>query len=129
MQLIQKDESNYEYLIKYPNIQSVLIDPFVIKLDIFSINLYISLNRLQLNRIYPKGTRIESSNYDPVTFWVLGYQLVALWESSHYLFSFSFSLSSYKTKNFTLTLFDSLLKELSNMWHADVVSNQIKWKE
>jgi hypothetical protein len=29
-------------------------------------------------RIYPKGTRIDSSNYDPVKSWILGAQLVSL---------------------------------------------------
>lgn len=32
----------------------------------------------QLSRVYPKGTRIDSSNYDPCSFWNCGFQLVAL---------------------------------------------------
>lgn len=30
------------------------------------------LNRQKLSRIYPKGTRFASSNYDPVPFWNAG---------------------------------------------------------
>ena len=32
----------------------------------------------QLVRTYPKGTRFESSNYDPIQMWNCGVQLVAL---------------------------------------------------
>eukprot|EP01123_Difflugia_compressa_P010552 TRINITY_DN3892_c0_g2_i1.p1 TRINITY_DN3892_c0_g2~~TRINITY_DN3892_c0_g2_i1.p1 ORF type:complete len:255 (+),score=23.42 TRINITY_DN3892_c0_g2_i1:82-765(+) len=34
--------------------------------------------RKQMARIYPKGTRVDSSNYTPVTGWNMGCQLVAL---------------------------------------------------
>ncbi|KAG7253081.1 hypothetical protein CRUP_021192 [Coryphaenoides rupestris] len=33
---------------------------------------------MQLSRIYPKGTRVDSSNYNPQVFWNAGCQLVAL---------------------------------------------------
>jgi phosphatidylinositol phospholipase C delta len=35
-------------------------------------------NTRQLSRIYPKGMRIDSSNYDPVPAWCCGSQIVAL---------------------------------------------------
>jgi len=35
-------------------------------------------NKMQLSRIYPKGTRVDSSNYNPQVFWNAGCQLVAL---------------------------------------------------
>uniref|UniRef100_UPI00398F2EFF 1-phosphatidylinositol 4,5-bisphosphate phosphodiesterase gamma-2 n=1 Tax=Pristiophorus japonicus TaxID=55135 RepID=UPI00398F2EFF len=35
-------------------------------------------NRKQLSRIYPKGQRIDSSNYDPVVLWQHGSQMAAL---------------------------------------------------
>lgn len=35
-------------------------------------------NKMQLSRIYPKGTRVDSSNYNPQLFWNAGCQLVAL---------------------------------------------------
>ena len=35
-------------------------------------------NKQQLSRIYPKGTRVDSSNYMPQLFWNVGCQLVAL---------------------------------------------------
>ncbi|PVD20783.1 hypothetical protein C0Q70_18944 [Pomacea canaliculata] len=33
---------------------------------------------LFLSRVYPKGQRVESSNYDPVPFWLCGSQMLAL---------------------------------------------------
>jgi phosphatidylinositol phospholipase C delta len=39
-------------------------------------------NREFLMRIYPQGMRVDSSNFDPVTFWRAGMQVVALnWQS------------------------------------------------
>ncbi|XP_063079502.1 1-phosphatidylinositol 4,5-bisphosphate phosphodiesterase beta-1-like [Engraulis encrasicolus] len=38
----------------------------------------VEYNKLQLSRIYPKGTRYDSSNYMPQVFWNAGCQLVAL---------------------------------------------------
>lgn len=35
-------------------------------------------NTKQLSRIYPKGSRVNSSNYDPVPGWTCGSQMVAL---------------------------------------------------
>lgn len=35
-------------------------------------------NKMQLSRIYPKGTRVDSSNYMPQVFWNAGCQMVAL---------------------------------------------------
>ncbi|TRY54472.1 hypothetical protein DNTS_009188 [Danionella cerebrum] len=35
-------------------------------------------NKKQLSRIYPKGTRVDSSNYMPQLFWNVGCQMVAL---------------------------------------------------
>lgn len=37
-----------------------------------------SFNKRQLSRIYPKGTRVDSSNYMPQVFWNAGCQMVAL---------------------------------------------------
>ena len=33
---------------------------------------------MQFLRLYPKGSRIKSSNYDPVSVWTCGVQMVAL---------------------------------------------------
>ncbi|TRY92494.1 hypothetical protein DNTS_028195 [Danionella cerebrum] len=38
----------------------------------------VEYNKFQLSRIYPKGTRVDSSNYMPQVFWNAGCQLVAL---------------------------------------------------
>ncbi|XP_015782614.1 1-phosphatidylinositol 4,5-bisphosphate phosphodiesterase classes I and II [Tetranychus urticae] len=39
---------------------------------------FVNLNKVQLSRIYPKGTRVDSSNYMPQVFWNAGCQMVAL---------------------------------------------------
>ncbi|KAJ0060971.1 hypothetical protein NL108_003292 [Boleophthalmus pectinirostris] len=39
---------------------------------------FVEYNKSQLSRIYPKGTRVDSSNYNPQLFWNAGCQLVAL---------------------------------------------------
>jgi len=38
----------------------------------------INYSKQQLARIYPKGTRVDSSNYSPISSWNIGCQLVAL---------------------------------------------------
>ncbi|KAM6946218.1 1-phosphatidylinositol 4,5-bisphosphate phosphodiesterase gamma-2 [Aplochiton taeniatus] len=39
---------------------------------------FLCYNRKALSRIYPKGQRVESSNYDPYPLWALGCHMVAL---------------------------------------------------
>lgn len=39
---------------------------------------YISVNQIQMTRVYPVGKRIISSNYNPVPHWLCGSQIVAL---------------------------------------------------
>ncbi|XP_038586692.1 1-phosphatidylinositol 4,5-bisphosphate phosphodiesterase beta-3 isoform X1 [Micropterus salmoides] len=39
---------------------------------------FVEYNKNQLSRIYPKGTRVDSSNYMPHLFWNVGCQMVAL---------------------------------------------------
>uniref|UniRef100_A0A3Q3WJ44 Phosphoinositide phospholipase C n=1 Tax=Mola mola TaxID=94237 RepID=A0A3Q3WJ44_MOLML len=39
---------------------------------------FVEYNKSQLSRIYPKGTRVDSSNFMPQVFWNAGCQLVAL---------------------------------------------------
>ncbi|NXB97731.1 PLCB2 phosphodiesterase, partial [Orthonyx spaldingii] len=39
---------------------------------------FVEYNKRQLSRIYPKGTRMDSSNYQPQMFWNVGCQMVAL---------------------------------------------------
>ncbi|XP_069047232.1 1-phosphatidylinositol 4,5-bisphosphate phosphodiesterase gamma-1-like isoform X1 [Lepisosteus oculatus] len=39
---------------------------------------FLQYNRRQLSRVYPKGQRLDSSNYDPLPMWLCGSQLVAL---------------------------------------------------
>uniref|UniRef100_A0A8C0F131 Phosphoinositide phospholipase C n=1 Tax=Bubo bubo TaxID=30461 RepID=A0A8C0F131_BUBBB len=39
---------------------------------------FVEYNKMQLSRIYPKGTRVDSSNYMPQVFWNAGCQMVAL---------------------------------------------------
>jgi len=37
---------------------------------------YVQHNAYQLSRVYPAGTRIDSSNYDPIPMWMAGCQVV-----------------------------------------------------
>uniref|UniRef100_A0A8C4WXQ8 1-phosphatidylinositol 4,5-bisphosphate phosphodiesterase n=1 Tax=Eptatretus burgeri TaxID=7764 RepID=A0A8C4WXQ8_EPTBU len=39
---------------------------------------FVEYNKWQMSRIYPKGTRVDSSNYMPQVFWNAGCQFVAL---------------------------------------------------
>uniref|UniRef100_A0A8C6VDH3 Phosphoinositide phospholipase C n=1 Tax=Naja naja TaxID=35670 RepID=A0A8C6VDH3_NAJNA len=39
---------------------------------------FVNYNKRQMSRIYPKGTRMDSSNYMPQMFWNVGCQMVAL---------------------------------------------------
>jgi len=39
---------------------------------------FVEYNRKHLSRIYPKGIRTDSSNYNPIPHWNVGSQLVAL---------------------------------------------------
>uniref|UniRef100_A0A8D3A2B2 1-phosphatidylinositol 4,5-bisphosphate phosphodiesterase n=1 Tax=Scophthalmus maximus TaxID=52904 RepID=A0A8D3A2B2_SCOMX len=39
---------------------------------------FVEYNKRQMSRIYPKGTRMDSSNYSPQPFWNAGCQMVAL---------------------------------------------------
>ena len=39
---------------------------------------FLLYNQRQLSRIYPRGTRVDSSNFQPHPFWAVGCQLVAL---------------------------------------------------
>ncbi|CAF1602523.1 unnamed protein product, partial [Didymodactylos carnosus] len=39
---------------------------------------FVIYNERQLSRVYPRGTRIESTNYNPYQFWSVGCQMVAL---------------------------------------------------
>ncbi|XP_072480828.1 1-phosphatidylinositol 4,5-bisphosphate phosphodiesterase beta-2 isoform X3 [Notamacropus eugenii] len=39
---------------------------------------FVDYNKRQMSRIYPKGTRMDSSNYAPQMFWNAGCQMVAL---------------------------------------------------
>ncbi|KAM9201792.1 1-phosphatidylinositol 4,5-bisphosphate phosphodiesterase beta-2 isoform 4-T4 [Dugong dugon] len=39
---------------------------------------FVDYNKRQMSRVYPKGTRVDSSNYMPQMFWNVGCQMVAL---------------------------------------------------
>lgn len=39
---------------------------------------FLQYNQRQLSRVYPRGQRLDSSNYDPLPMWLCGSQLVAL---------------------------------------------------
>lgn len=58
---------------------------------------FIRHNSKHLSRIYPKGTRTDSSNYDPVKYWNVGCQIVALnyqsWDQKMFLNEAKFSMN------------------------------------
>lgn len=39
---------------------------------------FVDYNKMQLSRIYPNGTRVKSTNYNPQAYWNVGSQLVSL---------------------------------------------------
>jgi len=41
-------------------------------------SMLLSLNRICITRVYPKGQRIDSSNFDPLTIWNCGCHMVAM---------------------------------------------------
>jgi len=49
-------------------------------LDLYKHNIqkYVSLNQIQMTRVYPVGKRVTSSNFNPVPHWLSGSQVVAL---------------------------------------------------
>lgn len=40
--------------------------------------LFVAYHRHQISRVYPKGQRLDSSNFNPVPFWNVGSQMIAL---------------------------------------------------
>ncbi|KAH8304194.1 1-phosphatidylinositol 4,5-bisphosphate phosphodiesterase gamma-1 [Drosophila kikkawai] len=40
--------------------------------------LFLSYHRNQISRVYPKGQRLDSSNFNPMPFWNIGSQMIAL---------------------------------------------------
>ena len=40
--------------------------------------LFVSYSNRQLSRVYPKGQRMDSSNFDPLPMWNAGCQMVSL---------------------------------------------------
>jgi hypothetical protein len=46
-------------------------------------NDYVKYTKKHLSRIYPKGLRTDSSNYNPIPHWNVGSQLVALNYQTH----------------------------------------------
>ena len=44
----------------------------------FQAGAFVSYSNRQISRVYPKGQRMDSSNYDPMPMWNAGSQLVAL---------------------------------------------------
>lgn len=63
---------------------------------------FVNYNKHQLSRVYPAGTRFDSSNFMPQVFWNAGCQLVALNYQSlgMYLYLYSSNISLL----FTFTL-------------------------
>lgn len=56
-------------------------------------------NKNHMSRIYPKGTRVDSSNYDPAEPWSVGAQMVAL---------------NYQTQSLPMWINDGMFRENNN---------------
>ena len=54
-------------------------------------------NSQQISRVYPRGSRIDSDNYDPLPLWNVGVQMAALNWQTHDLRSSSTCRSSAST--------------------------------
>ena len=67
---------------------------------------FVNYNKRQLSRIYPKGTRADSSNFMPQIFWNSGCQLVSLnFQTSDLpmqLNQVKFLIKCYETYSFSL---------------------------
>lgn len=61
-----------------PNIETMFVIKQVQKGEAISLTMLSRYNKRQMSRIYPKGTRMDSSNYSPQPFWTVGCQMVAL---------------------------------------------------
>lgn len=58
-----------------------------------------------MSRIYPKGSRVDSSNYNPQVFWNVGCQMVSLnFQTSGKNPCLAETLSRYKVRNRLITL-------------------------
>ncbi|XP_033097142.1 1-phosphatidylinositol 4,5-bisphosphate phosphodiesterase beta-1-like isoform X3 [Anneissia japonica] len=66
------EKKNHHYEI-FSGVESAAMGHVKLKPEEFA-----NYNKRQLSRIYPKGTRVDSSNYMPQIFWNVGCQLVAL---------------------------------------------------
>jgi len=59
-------KQNYSFFIKLSSMSKSSAEKFI------------KLNSTHLSRIYPRGSRVMSSNYDPIPLWRAGCQLIAL---------------------------------------------------
>jgi phosphatidylinositol phospholipase C gamma-1 len=48
------------------------------KLMLYEPKFFLWYHQVMLSRLYPKATRMDSSNYSPMPFWNVGSQIVAL---------------------------------------------------
>ena len=46
--------------------------------DKYKAGAFVVYSRRQMSRVYPKGQRMDSSNYDPLPMWNAGSQMVSL---------------------------------------------------
>ena len=73
---------------------------------------FVNYNKFQLTRIYPKGARVDSTNFMPQLFWNAGCQLVAL-NYQTLGTNTSFLLSKSNAYEFTPDLIEIFLSLLS----------------
>ncbi|KAL2098674.1 hypothetical protein ACEWY4_005154 [Coilia grayii] len=70
---------------------------------------FVEYNKRQMSRIYPKGTRMDSSNYNPQPFWNVGCQMVALnYQTMDFPMQLNMSLFEYNGRTGFLLKHDLL---------------------
>jgi phosphatidylinositol phospholipase C delta len=73
-----KKFTSYNAALRFPHYAIVSIDEKRMESWAKQAELFGELNKLSFTRTYPKGTRVDSSNYNPQPGWNIGAQVVAL---------------------------------------------------
>lgn len=60
---------------------------------------YVTYNKIQVSRTYPKGSRVDSSNYDPTPMWNTGCQIGTDQKKHFYIFIIFISNSCFELSN------------------------------
>jgi len=115
-----KDNSTYEFISSIAELKALkLIEEEAVD--------FINHTKWQLVRIYPKGTRTDSSNYKPVPMWNVGSQIVALNYQNDDMKTYTNLVKFRQNKNCGFVLKPKYLLESSNF--NPLTSNDKNCKE